>query len=313
MAKKEIFPQADFVADKALLPQQFLDILEAESFKAVGDYALLVTKKAKDLIVEGLRTGESQGQIVKQIRNTLTKETDAWLNTAVRTKTTAVFNDARRSFFENDAIASQIVEAYEFSAILDSRTSEVCRSLDGKIFEVGADAAIITPPVHFNCRSILVPITRFEEFTVDKLPSAKQLKDLGGTLAAQRAGATVARKFAAMDNAGNLVTSGRVNDFGDISVIGPPGEGRHIVVMGHQASNVSMLHPLLVGFRHDTEMEIRHRAMLIPRGGMTDKVFRNKEGTLPENMPYFINLSSPIDVEYTVEYIIVDKDGHRVA
>lgn len=313
MAKKEIFPQADFVADKALPPQQFLDIIEAESFKMVGDYSLLVTKKAKDLIVEGLKTGESQGQIVKQIRNTLTKETDAWLNTAVRTKTTAIFNDARRSFFENDSIASQIVDAYEFSAILDARTSDICRSLDGKIFEVGKDANIITPPVHFNCRSVLVPITRFEDFTVDKLPSAKELKDMGGTLAAQRAGATVARKFATMDNAGNLIASGKVDDFGDISVIGPPGPGRHIVLMGLVVSNTSMLHPVLVGWRFDVEKEIQHRTMLIPRGGRFEKSYRNKEGSLPENMPLFINLSSPIDVEYTVEYMILDKDGSRVA
>jgi len=41
---------------------------------------------------------------------------------------------------------------------LDSRTSAICRSLDGKEFKYG-DGPL--PPVHFNCRSTTIPIVDY--------------------------------------------------------------------------------------------------------------------------------------------------------
>ena len=46
---------------------------------------------------------------------------------------------------------------YEFVAVLDSRTSQQCRSLDGTTYKKGdPKLAAITPPLHPNCRSRLV-------------------------------------------------------------------------------------------------------------------------------------------------------------
>lgn len=53
---------------------------------------------------------------------------------------------------------------YRFSAVMDSRTTEYCRSLDGKAFEKDdPDLGNITPPCHFRCRSRLVAIPKGEE------------------------------------------------------------------------------------------------------------------------------------------------------
>ncbi len=61
------------------------------------------------------------------------------------------------SFFED----SGVVAAYQYSAILDDVTSDICAGLDGKIFEAGSEPI---PPLHFNCRSLLIPITKYEDY-----------------------------------------------------------------------------------------------------------------------------------------------------
>jgi uncharacterized protein with gpF-like domain len=62
------------------------------------------------------------------------------------------------------------VVAYEYSAILDDRTTEICEKLHGK---VQRDWGTMVPPNHYQCRSILVPVTEIDEWdgTQDKVPA----------------------------------------------------------------------------------------------------------------------------------------------
>jgi hypothetical protein len=57
-----------------------------------------------------------------------------------------------------------MVSAYQYSAILDSVTTDLCAGLHGKIFDAGDQPV---PPLHFNCRSLLVPITKYESYEPD--------------------------------------------------------------------------------------------------------------------------------------------------
>lgn len=168
--------------EQSLIPEDFIRLIEAESFKLVGDYTTDVTKRAKNLLIDAIKNGVPEGEIVKLLRDELSENTDKWIRTVVRTKTTEFYNSARRSYWENDPIAKQLVTAYQFSAIMDDRTSEICRSLDEKIFDLDSEVARITPPLHFNCRSLLVPLTKFEEYETDKMPSLESIQDKGGTL-----------------------------------------------------------------------------------------------------------------------------------
>jgi len=183
-ARREIFPNGVKTSkfSDALLPEEFEEIIAAESFKVVGDYATHITKKGKNVLVEGIKSGQSEADIVRAIRDLAVDETESWLATVVRTKTTEIYNEARRSYWENDEFASQLVEAYQFSAIMDNRTSDVCAELDGKIFSLEDEVARITPPLHFNCRSVLVPITKFEEYKAEKVPAVDRIQELGGGL-----------------------------------------------------------------------------------------------------------------------------------
>lgn len=77
----------------------------------------------------------------------------------VRTETTCVANMAELyGYKELD------IDEYEFSACLDSRTSDFCRELDGKVFKRNsAQAGVNLPPMHPFCRSTTLPVLPSEE------------------------------------------------------------------------------------------------------------------------------------------------------
>lgn len=182
-AQKEFFPNTTKkFSDAEILPEEFMDVIEAETFKSVGDYSMDMTKRAKNVLVNGMKSGLSEEQLIAAIKEEMASASERWLQVVVRTKTTEMFNEARKIYWETDEIAKEIVEAYEFSAILDDRTSEVCEELDGKVFEKGEFIDRITPPLHFNCRSLLVPITRYQDYSLDNAPSIEKLQKLGGNL-----------------------------------------------------------------------------------------------------------------------------------
>ena len=54
-------------------------------------------------------------------------------------------------------VASGVVKQYELLATLDSRTSLICRELDGKVFPVSeAQVGVNYPPLHVRCRTTTV-------------------------------------------------------------------------------------------------------------------------------------------------------------
>lgn len=181
-ARREIIPSGAKRFAETLVAEDFLRVLESESFKVVGDYTNEITKKAKNLLVDGIKNGTSEGALIKVLREEFDTATDRWLNTVVRTKNTEIYNQGRRAYWEQDEIAKEIVTAYQYSAIMDDRTSEVCSALDGKIFEIGEDVSRVTPPLHFNCRSLLVPVTKFEDYSAAKIPTVAWIQDRGGNL-----------------------------------------------------------------------------------------------------------------------------------
>ena len=77
----------------------------------------------------------------------------------VRTETTCVANMAELYGYK-----VLDIDEYEFSACLDSRTSDLCRELDGKVFKRNsAQAGVNLPPMHPFCRSTTLPVLPSEE------------------------------------------------------------------------------------------------------------------------------------------------------
>lgn len=105
------------------------------------------------------------------------------LNTMLRTVTTEAYNHGRLTQYLDPDILP-FIKGIRYSAILDERTTAVCRLLDGKVFKPGdTDLQSLAPPNHFNCRSLLVPVVVGEQvdagdfITSAEKGRAKQLAD----------------------------------------------------------------------------------------------------------------------------------------
>lgn len=84
--------------------------------------------------------------------NTLPAITNSFrnnINTNIETFSSAVVNQAHLNAMQRAKIG-----VYTFRAVMDNRTTEVCKSLNGKSFKVSqAQVGINFPPLHFKCRS----------------------------------------------------------------------------------------------------------------------------------------------------------------
>ena len=77
--------------------------------------------------------------------------------TIVRTSVNQVQTMASHAVYESN---QNVTKKDEYVAILDSRTTALCGSLDGRQFRYGKGPM---PPQHFNCRSTTVPIIDDED------------------------------------------------------------------------------------------------------------------------------------------------------
>jgi SPP1 gp7 family putative phage head morphogenesis protein len=159
-----------------LTPVQAIKWLDQwEDFAVSGAIKTDITEGTRTIIMNALKDGstlkDTQAKLGKLFEpfvgnpNVLRPDKDGVmrlitphrLETIIRTNTTNAFNQGRLiEARQND----DLVQGMEYSAIIDNRTTEICRHLDGKKYRLDdPDLNAISPPNHFNCRSILVPIT----------------------------------------------------------------------------------------------------------------------------------------------------------
>lgn len=76
-----------------------------------------------------------------------------------------------------DSMKELGVEQYEILATLDSKTSEICRDLDGKVYDLkDFESGVTAPPFHPYCRSTTFP--HFEDFN-DGVRASRDKDDEG--------------------------------------------------------------------------------------------------------------------------------------
>ena len=98
------------------------------------------------------------------------------IETMTRTNIFEAVNEARYSYFSDPGL-DDFVEALEYSAILDSRTTTICQHLDGHVHPVDSDEwNKYRPPNHYNCRSLLVPVTQLDTWSESDPPTADPQK-----------------------------------------------------------------------------------------------------------------------------------------
>ncbi len=99
--------------------------------------------------LEGLTTPQI-GRSVQDVMDTTRRHAQ----TIARTATNHVANAARKAVGQANA---DIIKGVRYVATLDSRTSAVCRGLDGKVFPIDSGPR---PPQHMNCRSTITYILK---------------------------------------------------------------------------------------------------------------------------------------------------------
>jgi SPP1 gp7 family putative phage head morphogenesis protein len=139
--------------------------------KAFRGIAVDQAERFSQVVRQGLLTGEPTPAIAKRLIGSLqfgeeaktvkqliaaggqaTAVADNQVIALVRTSINQVANTASQQVYEAN---QDITKKYRYVATLDTRTSSICRALDGREFEYGKGP---TPPQHFNCRSTTVPV-----------------------------------------------------------------------------------------------------------------------------------------------------------
>jgi len=139
---------------------KFLDVLNTEIYDFIGDWEYKVTQAARLEMITAIKDGKPLSSVIDLLDTQGKQDSQVALERYARTKYTEVMNKARIAVYDE----MEIVDSYQYSAILDGRTSDVCAGLHGKIFKKGTEPV---PPLHFNCRSTLIPITIFEKKEID--------------------------------------------------------------------------------------------------------------------------------------------------
>ena len=156
----------------------------AKSFRGLAEsQADLFAKTVRN----GLLTGESTNKIARRLKGRLrfgdfgplsvrqlaqaggelTAVANHQVLTLVRTSINQVANETSQQVYKAN---QDVTKRYRYVATLDSSTSPICRSLDGREFKYGKGP---TPPQHFNCRSTTVPIIDYSGLGISRPPQTK--------------------------------------------------------------------------------------------------------------------------------------------
>jgi len=162
------------VLGAGIQPTQLMGLISKEKIQMGGkkpitiDQAVKVFSKryAKDIKTEielGILEGQTTQQIVRRVEKLANNRTRNQAEALVRTITNHVGSVARNQVWEDN---KELFQGEEYVAVLDSRTSPICQSLDGNIYPIGKGPR---PPLHYNCRSIRVPKIKPEyDLDIDK-------------------------------------------------------------------------------------------------------------------------------------------------
>lgn len=111
-----------------------------------------IANKVKELVARNIIEGKSVESLTREVTNEFGQDYRNALKTLIHTETAFVKSQA-----DKEVYTKLNIKEYEFVATLDTKTSEVCRKLDGKHFKVDeAVAGKNYPPMHPRCRSLTI-------------------------------------------------------------------------------------------------------------------------------------------------------------
>jgi SPP1 gp7 family putative phage head morphogenesis protein len=115
-----------------------------------------LTRRVQSGLIMSFVEGESLQESIKRMREAMViSKRGAEL--VIRTSYAHVASTTRTEVYKEN---SDQVTREMYSAVLDHRTTFICATLDGQVFPLNSGPR---PPQHFQCRSITVPVFRYEK------------------------------------------------------------------------------------------------------------------------------------------------------
>lgn len=159
--------------DRGPLDDTFEQYIESKASTFSADIAENTRKKVATILFNGIKGDWTVDEMVSRIDDLIDSESIPQLSTAVRTLTFEAINEARYNYFTQPAL-DNYVQALEFSAVIDGKTTDICRSMDGHVHAIDSDVwSNYTPPLHFNCRSLLIPVTMDDAWQESSAPTVE--------------------------------------------------------------------------------------------------------------------------------------------
>ena len=151
-----------------ILNAKFLD---STFYKRIQDNCGVFQDVVDETIKKGLLAGKSLWKISKELEENSRYKKKA-CERLVRTEVSHFYNEGiLESYKECD------IEQYRILATLDNRTSDKCRDLDGRVFNVEeAEQGVNMPPLHCWCRSTTIGVYDYNIYTKKRRARNKEGK-----------------------------------------------------------------------------------------------------------------------------------------
>lgn len=127
-------------------------VIDLSFNKSLNIQSIETTNLLNQIIKNNLGKGLSNKQITNKLLSVINAK-QSQLNTLIRTTTANIITESNFKDFEDN---KDFIKKLKYTAVLDNRTTDVCRQNNGKLFSIEKSKSML--PAHWNCRSFWVPV-----------------------------------------------------------------------------------------------------------------------------------------------------------
>ena len=125
--------------------------------RILRDWTAGVNRSTIDRVTRTVNAGLVRGDDIRSMSLAVRDQLAVTKTQAEAVTRTAVNHISAQAREDTYAANLDVVKQVQWVSTLDTRTSRICRELDGQVFDVDKGPR---PPAHFNCRSTTIPVLK---------------------------------------------------------------------------------------------------------------------------------------------------------